>query len=512
MQKIELRTVNRSAGNPGALVAIIVTWIVVLVATLTYMIIENDATNPFRDFYMLPWIALSGFVVMAPTFYLFYKGKFDIFHPLVFAAWAYNIPCLVFAGLILSAGWSYPYFYSFIQNPETDLPLTLVYVALGFAGLTVGFVLPIGRIFGEKLERALPKWEWTLRHTWIAGYLLVVAGTLVNIMGFIDGLLGYQRFDTVETYDGMIFFLLIMFFQGYFLLWYALFKTPNKDSSYLVTLCLLVALVPLRMAIMGNRGSFYVCVLPIVFAYIVAGKKITMKHGIVFSLVIGISIFVGVIYGTAFRNIKGLDAMSSSDYISQVGATLDYIAEKDTTLILYDGWSALSDRLENLSSLAVVVSNYEKLAPYEESYGLANNIVRDAWTSLIPRAFWNDKPPTSDPHAYSDLYFEFADNSFAITPYGDLLRNFGPWGVPLGMLLVGIYLRAIHVGFTNERDGWQWRSACYYLLLTIVSYEAFYATLLPSILRVALVLAVTMYLANLIAQKTGGKWNFNKTV
>src|ERR1700755_2316645 len=101
----------------------------------------------------------------------------------------------------------------------------------------------------------------------MSGWLLIVAGTLVNIIGFLNGLLGFQKFEGVEIFDGLIFFLLIMFFQGFFLLWYALFRTPKKDASYLLTLLFLILLIPLRMAIMGNRGSIFVCWLPIAFAY-----------------------------------------------------------------------------------------------------------------------------------------------------------------------------------------------------------------------------------------------------
>jgi hypothetical protein len=204
---------------------------VVLAGAILWMVVDNDYTNPFREFYLLPWVALTGAICTAPTAYLFYKGRFDLFHPLIFASWCYILPCMVFAGVILAAGWSSPYFLSFIIEPEYNLPLTLVYVSLGYIGLTVGFALPIGRMLGTSFEKYLPKWEWTLNHTWIAGYLLVIAGTLVNILGFLNGLLGFQRFDQVETYDGLIFFLLIMFFQGYFLLWYALFNARDPDPA-----------------------------------------------------------------------------------------------------------------------------------------------------------------------------------------------------------------------------------------------------------------------------------------
>ena len=59
-----------------------------------------------------------------------------------------------------------------------------------------------------------------------------------------------------------------------------------------------------------------------------------------------------------------------------------------------------------LSTLAVVVSNYEELAPYEELYGLSDNIWVDLTTFMIPRVIWPDKPVVADPRKYSDLYFD----------------------------------------------------------------------------------------------------------
>ncbi len=55
---------------------------------------------------------------------------------------------------------------------------------------------------------------------------------------------------------------------------------------------------------------------------------------------------------------------------------------------------------------------------------------------------WKEKPSSSDARKYSDLYFNQNDTSFAITPIGDLLRNFGIVGILcIGMLVIGIFLR-----------------------------------------------------------------------
>jgi hypothetical protein len=187
-----------------------------------------------------------------------------------------------------------------------------------------------------------------------------------------------------------------------------------------------------------------------------------------------------------------------------VVATVDYLSQEDPSVLIEQNAQALADRVEQLSSVGVVVANYEKLAPYEASYGLENNVINDLYTSFIPRFVWPEKPPTSDSRAYSDLYFNYGDNSFAISPFADLLRNFGPIGVPLGMLLLGIYLRLIYATLIDTPDPAMWKKVAYFALLTVVSYESFYATIFPSIVRLVFVLALSLLLVNLFTTKARG--------
>ena len=114
-----------------------------------------------------------------------------------------------------------------------------------------------------------------------------------------------------------------------------------------------------------------------------AGK---WQHSLVFGVVLAVAVCIGVVYGTTFRNLKGSEArMNAGDYAGQVGATLEYLSNEDIGVIVKTNAQSLADRVENLSSLGVVVANYEKLAPYEASYGLENNIMNDALTSFVPR-------------------------------------------------------------------------------------------------------------------------------
>jgi hypothetical protein len=481
------------------LIPIVVLWGAIAILLGGWFLFGEDFQNIYRDYYLLPWAAGAGIIILSPSAYLFYKKKFDFFHPLVFAAWSYIFPAFVIGAVILSFGWSSPYFLLFIEDPEYNLPLSLIYVSIGYLSMTIGFFLPISRVFAEKIGNALPNWQWDISKVWVPGILLVLAGIGISILGFIQGLLGFQRATEVNIFDGLVVFLVILLSEGTILLWLAIFQTKNKTGIYYIVLSFLLLMIPLRMAFLGSRGSLLIGVIPIMMTFQYSGRKLKRLHAIGFGLTLIIALFIGIVYGTTFRNLKGSEARAEAgDYFGQVIATVDYLSTHDWNLIVYQNALTLAERVDNLSSLGVVVANYEKLAQYEAGYGLENNIINDLYTSFIPRFVWADKPPTSNPRAYSDLYFNYSENSFAITPFGDLLRNFGPIGVPLGMMILGVYFRLIYSSLIDTPFPSIWKKTAYFPLLTVVSFEAFYATIFPSLVRTIFVLALSLFLANLL--------------
>lgn len=483
---------------------IVVLWGAIAVLLGGWLLFVEDFQNLYSDYYLLPWAFVTGIIILAPSAYLFYKKKFDFFHPLIYAAWSYIFPAFVIGAIFLSLGWSNPYFLLFIEDPEYNLPLSLIYISVGFLGMTVGYFLPIGRIIAEKFDKGLPKWEWNISRVWLPGILLLLAGIGINILGFVQGVLGFQRATEVNIFDGLLVFLVVLFGEGTILLWLAIFQTKNKTGIYYIVLAFLLLLIPLRMAFLGSRGSLLLGVLPIMMAFQYSGRKLKRIHAVGFGFALIAALFIGIIYGTTFRNLKGSESRANAgDYVGQVFATIDYLSTHDLNQILYQNGLTLAERVDNLSSLGVVVANYEKLAQYEAGYGLENNIINDLYTSFIPRFVWADKPQTSDPRAYSDLYFNFGENSFAITPFGDLLRNFGPIGVPIGMLILGIYLRVIYSALIDTPNPAIWKKIAYFPLISLVSYEAFYATIFPSIVRTVFILAVSLLLINLMLKRKG---------
>lgn len=498
-------TQAESPNRFGLLRSVFVLWSLALIIAAS-IFTDTGASSPgFGGRYLVFAALFTGAVILAPTYYEYRRGRFDFFHPLTFAAF-YLFPAFAVGGLILAFGLNQPYFLSFIDFPESTLPLALGYVSLGFLSLTIGFYLPWTQRIATSMDARLPGWEWDGNGLWFGGGLLVSLGFAFNIVGFISGVLGFQRVEQTGIFDALIRFLSIFFLEGMILLWLAFFSR-KQGSRPLISYVLILGLLSItatRVLFVGSRAELVTAVLGAAFAFKASGRKLRGVNTLAFGTLLVLAFVVGVVWATTFRNIKGSnERVATKDYVEQVISTADYISNTDPGKILVDNTYALLERIETVSSLGVVVANYERLAPLEEAYGMNNNIVNDALTAVVPRFLWPEKPPTIEPKVYGELYFNFSDNAFAITLFGDLLRNFGPLGIVPGMLLIGVYLRLIYSVLILSDKPAVWKKMVFYPLLIVISYEGFYSLLFPSLLRVLFVTVLSVLLLQFFFGRRG---------
>lgn len=475
---------------------------ILLIGGWSLIYLTDDTSNPFSDMYLMPWVLLLGVVIAVPNFYLIYKGKFHLFHPLCFAAWSYFIPGFFIGGLLLASNLSQPFYLTFVDDERYNLPLTLFYIAVGYAGLSIGFFLPFVKKAGENIRRRLPVWEWSADKLLLPGLILLAIGWANNIIAFGFGILGYQKAAEIGQYDGLIFLLTLFWVQGSFILWMSIFRTRHLNFKHYFIIGLLLATSLAKAAFQGNRGSLVTIFFLVACAFVFSVERIQLKHRVYGGTILLIAVIAGMIYGTTFRAVKQTEAQTGVDeYIGNMFVTFDKLSSQDLTQNLGEGLSALAERLEAVSSLAVVVSNYEKLEPYEDSYGIKDNIWNDSLYFFIPRPLWKDKPVGSSPRDFSDLYFGFGENSFIITPMGDLLRNFGPLGILFGMMILGGGLGLIYNTLIENQPFSFWRIILYYILLTAVSYEGFYGTIFPNMIRYGVIGMVGIFFINFIQKR-----------
>ena len=492
MDKFRTQNFNGSAPKEvGLLIPLLIVGAVVLGGLFSLILLTDDTINPFKDMYLMPWVLLLGVVIAVPNFYLIYKKQFHLFNPIVFAAWSYFVPAFFLGGLILASSLSKPFFLVYVEDERYNLPLTLVYVALGYGGLSLGYFFPFSKTLGDKISVSLPKWNWKPENIFLPALLLLLVGLANNVVAFTYGIFGYQKVDVVGAYDGLIFLTTLFWLEAGFLLWLSIFKVKKLNFNHFLIIALLIMTAVTKSVFQGNRGSLLQVFILVACAFMFSGRTIEIRHRVYGGILLVLALFLGMIYGTTFRNIKQTETrVSFEEYSEFVGDALDKLFDQDLTENLSQGISALTERIEGVSSLAVVVSNYEKLEPYEESYGLKNNIINDSIYFFIPRPLWQNKPVGSEPRKYADLYFNYSENSFTVTPIGDLLRNFGPIGIPLGMMLLGFVLRVIYVALIENKEYVVWRVTLYFMLLTSVSYEGFFGTILPYLVKYGLIAVI----------------------
>ncbi len=492
IQPIGMRNRNTALLFPLAFIAGLI-----LVGVWSLIYLTDDTLNPFSDMYLMPWVLMVGAVIAAPNLYLIYRGKFHLFHPLCFAAWSYFIPGFFIGGLLLASNLSQPFYLTFVDDERYNLPLTLFYIALGYAGLSIGFLLPFVRKAGQNISRRLPDWNWQADRLILPGLILLTVGWANNILAFSFGVLGYQKVAEIGQYDGFVFLLTLFWIQGTFILWMVIFRTKNLTFNHYLIIALLLITSLAKAAFQGNRGSLVSLFFMVACAFVFSVGRLQVKHRIFGAGILTVALIGGMIYGTTFRAIKENESqISSEEYVDSIYKTVDKLGDQDLTQNLGEGLTALTERIEAVSSLAVVVSNYEKLEPYEESYGIKDNIWNDSLYFFIPRPLWKEKPIGSSPRDFSQLYFNYGDNSFIITPMGDLLRNFGPVGILLGMMVLGAGLSLIYGGLVENHEFSFWRTSLYYILLTAISYEGFYGTIFPNLVRYAVTALVGILFIN----------------
>lgn len=468
----------------------------VFLTTFFLFFFDNRFWQSSADFYLLPWVIGTGIILLAPTAYLFYNHKFDLFHPLVHAAWAYWFPSFIVGGFLIAFGYIYPYQMTLLSDPNGDFKWTYIYISLGFLGMTAGFYLPWGKRIGVYLSRKLPAWDWQPRQVLLPAMVFLGVGLFFYVSAFISGVIGFSQINIQDSFAALNYTLSLLTLEAGFLVAMFIFKAKRISVEHILAIGIIGIILVSRLGLGGNRSSMLVIVTLLAMAFVYSGRKIKFKHGMIFGIVGVLAVFGGMIYGTTFRHIKGSEERVGFDQqVAAIEQTVDAIATQDTGKVLNEAFVNLAERIDGVSSVAVVVSNYERLKPYEASHGIENNVVTELSTMFIPRFIWKDKPIIYDARSYSDLYFNFSGNSYALTPIADLLRNFGPFGVPIGMLIVGIFLRLVYAMLIENQAVTIGRATAYYMFIASLSYEGFYTTIFIYGWRVLLIVFVTFWLA-----------------
>ncbi|MGH9945970.1 MAG: hypothetical protein ACRD6X_02085 [Pyrinomonadaceae bacterium] len=463
-----------------------------VVCLLLWMVGFGQTNFRIERPYLIPWVIATGIVIAAPSVYLKYKGEFSFTNPLVFAGLTYFLPVFFIGGWSLTFGLSSYYFLNYIADPEYNFPLAFVYIMLAYAGLSVGYFIPAGKSVGNYAAIWLPKWEFELGEIVLGCVVFLIVGFSLNLLALEAGQIGYQANEFILGDSGSLaLYLTVVLPATSFLLWIPFFKFERWGLVHIVIVAAQGLTAAFFLLVRGGKSALLLSAILAIGAYVLTKRKISAKHWAIFAAVLAVCLIAGTIYGTKFRATKGTtDRISVSEYGAIAFESIGSLGDESLTAQLDESFEVLANRLEVVSAFAVVVSNHEALSSYEASYGLENNIWTYTWTAFIPRLVWKDKPIIADGFAYNELYFDHGSYGLSITAMGDLLRNFGPIGVPVGMIILGFAIRIFYAALVEGLPFSAWRSTLYFMVLIKISYDGFYGDILPTVIRISAIIFV----------------------
>src|SRR5258708_5860375 len=205
-----------------------------VIVTVIVLFATNGAFDAYPYLFLLPWVFGLAVVMAVPLIILYYKGRFSLANPLVFATLSYFFPAFVVGGFFLASGWSQPGFLSLIHDIRNDLPFTIVLVALGFAGLAAGYLLPVGAKLGGVVARVIPTADYPPSSLIVPSVLLMILGSGFLVLSFVTGGFGYQTGAVANSYDGLIYLASRFSLQGTVLLWLIIFQQKRMGPIYLL--------------------------------------------------------------------------------------------------------------------------------------------------------------------------------------------------------------------------------------------------------------------------------------
>lgn len=426
------------------------------------------------------------FVALLPAIVSMWRqaGRFDLMHPLFFASWFFFLPQFVIVMLLSAMTGEETFFGLYLTHPMEARVAALELAIIGSLGLSAGYLLPLGRRLGG-LGFRTPALETGGHAARLLALLLIGLGLIGAIGAFSSGLLGFQVPERVSTFGALFANLSGLLAAGEGVVFFSMFR--RRTGWRLLALAATGAAVGVA-ALSGSRAALFYLALAVVVSYQYSRTRFRLRHVATVGLILAASLWAGMVAGSAFRDVKTeaigrgeeLSARKALEVQREAARQVEGVSLMDTIRF---GWERIVERLDGVTSLAVIVRRAPELAAAEHEFGIDGNIAKDMATAFVPRFLWPEKPSVPVGRRIGELYFDLQDSSPAVTFMGDLFRNFGVAGVFPGMLLVGVALRAVYAWLIERRALSPLRVGLFLMLSQANNYEGLYGAYFPVLAR-----------------------------
>lgn len=410
------------------------------------------------------------------------KGTIDIFHPIIFYCAFFVFPMIIIKGLALTFGVESRFLW-LIPDSYKYLDLALICTFTGTIGLILGFYFTFARNVAKRLPlprllsiRLRLRWQ-RLLITYVIGLVFVLYLGKLGIFGA-----SLAEFKGSFTWINWVQQFSKWYLMSLFLL--VFYMVRLKKPIWLMVTGLAFATSIILSLLSGNRSGLFWLIVLCMAAFLYAKyPRIKLRKLALWLVGICVIILLGIILISPYRTFRQAEAGYDTISLTEIKTLMQESTESLLSWKIIDVFDYTKDRLfERLCAIELLAvtlayANDEGVKASEQSVGIDNNIIKNLIYGFVPRAIWPDKPIVSDFGLwFSRIYLGSPYRTWnGPSIFGDLYRNFGFLGIPLGMFLLGFFLRIIYEKLIVEGNGNALAILAYYFLLTGVNYEGSYS-------------------------------------
>jgi len=397
----------------------------------------------------------------------------------------------------------FPIRLTFIQlwPGEVRLPLNWPVNSEAYTAFALGLSI-LGMLFfylgyfcftSSRLLSFVPRipFRWTERYLTLKILVLYGLGLFAFVVLFSGGLALRFQADPDRASQSLYSQLLLL---GTLRL-YALFLAwANKDRSILslvLALGLLVTEASLGFLI-GSKQAIFQTLLAVVLVYHYVlqrdWRRIVLVMGVVF--LFGFFPLVQN-YRAVYKTVLGFRPDPTLGDITGVASELpDELGDPSSNWV-YNTVEAIGKRANNLDSLTMVIRYVPEVVEFQRGTTLSLIFV-----GFIPRPLWPDKPILKlGRFMTTDIVRSDSPTSKPVTDVGEFYLNYGTFGVPIGMFLLGMTFRAVYAYVWRSNKSRIFQTMYYLAVFPIMLFnpQSGVASVFVAMVRTTLVMLIVMF-------------------
>jgi hypothetical protein len=415
--------------------------------------------------------------------------------------WVFSIfPFFTLKGLVLILGDNFGAATDYIGIPAYR-NIALFAALLGIAGLLTGYYSSLGTKIAKQLPSIKEQVQNPVRIAF-AALILGWIGDAATIYIYMRGWYGYIVPSEYTSYHQVLVRIGDWRFMSLFVIFWQWVRFYRRDLN--LTLILLSAIIPhiVLDAIAGGRSRFLTTTLFMAAAYFYSnfGKikwRSVFKWSFACLVIISLSFSIFTKY-RSFRNEYGniYTVIPIKENIRIISQSINDIVNLSFGQLISANIYNIIYRLDTLDMMALFLATSDDMKEVERQFGINHNLIKELTIGWIPRAIWPEKPAFGEMGRYiTAIYFGHSiPSSSAQTAIGDLYRNFGWTGIVVGMIVAGVFMRAVYRWLIFE-GGVSWeRALLYFLLISNIGLEPNYSTFITSGIRIAFFGAIFIFI------------------